>query len=574
MNSIYPLNDNDPEDDSGVQVSLGLQREPFSPEPADKDAFYPEQTRSQRLKLLHHLAPYGELLIVTGDPGSGKTTLMQQFVDRGHETWRLCVITAHQALYQGQLLEALAEGFSLQPRPADGDLDKLQLLKSHCVALKRKGLLPMVVIDDAHLLTADALGVLMQLLQSLDTHEKPLRIVLFAAPQLRELLSVPELEGLHERVSHTFNLPPFSEKETANYIQHRLKAAGAGGRELFTDAVITMIHKTSQGQPAKINELAKVVLANKAQGGDILQGVAGDKPKRASKGGQNIVPLGMALAILILVVLYLLHSINSPGPGGGGSQQAPIARNGGQETVPLPLPTDTAPAGPAGGGSAESQAGVPPADQGAGAAPSLGESEPSAMGGAAEDQPPAGEAPAMPSSPAASPPPASVPQTGAAQAPAEGAMAPSGSAGQASGTMAEPAPVKPVVKAPPAPTRPAAAPAKPASTAKAGGGIRDAAWVMAQDPKHFTMQVMATHTPANIDRFVKRRGLAAGDFARFQKIAGGKRWHVLIYGAFAGRGQAEARAKHLPAGLHGVKPWIRPFADVQASIRQFRQSHP
>ncbi|HKJ22375.1 MAG TPA: AAA family ATPase, partial [Gammaproteobacteria bacterium] len=124
MNSIYPLNENDPDQDSGVQVTLGLQREPFSPEPAAKEYFYAEQTRSQRLKLLHHLAPYGELLIVTGEPGSGKTTLLQQFVERAHDTWRLCVVTAHQQLDQDQLLDALMEGFGIQAQLGDGDMEK------------------------------------------------------------------------------------------------------------------------------------------------------------------------------------------------------------------------------------------------------------------------------------------------------------------------------------------------------------------------------------------------------------------------------------------------------------------
>lgn len=573
MNSIHPLNDNDADDESGVQVSLGLGREPFSPEPA-KEYFYAEQTRSQRLKLLHHLAPYGELLIVTGETGSGKTTLLEQFIERAHDTWRLCVIRAHQTLDRDEVLEALAEGFEIQARQGDGEADRLQQLKSHCVALKRKGLLPMVVVDDAHLLTAGALGVLMHLLQSLDTHEKPLRIVLFADPQVREIISAPELEGLQERISHTFNLPPFSEKETANYILHRLKVAGVGGADLFTDTVVAMIHKTSQGQPGKINELAKVVLANKSAGGADLKRAGGDKGGQPAKGGGNIVPLGLALAVLILVVLYLLHNANKP--PAGVSEQAPIARNGNQETVPLPLPENTAPA--AGGASGQlGQQAAPPSGQ----APTSGRGEPSggaAVGGIPVAPPSSATPPNGPDTGAGrqkAPEPAPPPSPSAAPAPAAGT-------GQVAGGT-EPAPAKPMAK--PAPPEPAAKAAPSGSVSKAAhsgapagtskpGGIRDADWLLAQDPKHFTMQVMATHTPANIDRFVHRRGLKAKDFARFQKVSKGKRWHVLIYGAFASRKQAEDRARHLPAAMHGVKPWIRPFADLQSDIRRYRQTKP
>lgn len=565
MNSIYPLNENDPDQDSGVQVTLGLQREPFSPEPAAKEYFYAEQTRSQRLKLLHHLAPYGELLIVTGEPGSGKTTLLQQFVERAHDTWRLCVVSAHRELDQAQLLDALMEGFAIQAQPGDGDMEKLQRLKSHCVALKRKSLLPMVVIDDAHLLGADALGALMQLLQTLDTHEKPLKIVLFAAPHLREAISIPELEALQERISHTFNLPPFSEKETANYIQHRLKVAGVGGQELFTDTVVAMIHKTSQGQPAKINELAKVVLANKAGGGASLQSLPDAKGGRDTKGWKGFIPLGLALSILILVVLYLLQNVNTP-PSSGVTEQAPIARNGDQETVPLSLPNNTAPAAPTDSGPGLQDQGAPFADQGA-MAPGRDE-----LAGPAGDTPPAPEAavpspaPSLPPGAGAPPEQSAAPKPAAAPPPTQGAAG-----GQAPAASHQAAPAE---SAPPKPAPAKVAKAAPTGGAKAGGGVKDAKWVLAQDPRHFTMQVMATHTPAGIDRFIHRRGLDAGDFAQFQKVSGGKRWHVLLYGRFASRQQAEAEAKHLPGALRGVKPWIRPLGDVQATIRQYQKTHP
>ena len=228
--------------DDEVTLSSGaVQREPFASMP-DKEFFYAEPTRAQRLKLLHHLAPYGELLIVTGEAGSGKTSLMEQFVSRAHASWRLCIIAAYGGLSKTHFLDALIDGFSIQAKQPGNDDEKLRQLKGHCASLKHSGLLPIVVIDDAHQLSRDDLSVLLRLLQSLDDSEKPLRVILFAAPQLREVISGSGLVGLQERITHTFNLLPLSEKETANYINHRLKVAGVSGEGLFTDTVVKMIH--------------------------------------------------------------------------------------------------------------------------------------------------------------------------------------------------------------------------------------------------------------------------------------------------------------------------------------------
>jgi DamX protein len=86
------------------------------------------------------------------------------------------------------------------------------------------------------------------------------------------------------------------------------------------------------------------------------------------------------------------------------------------------------------------------------------------------------------------------------------------------------------------------------------------------------MQLMATQRPATIAQFLHRPGLDAGDFARFQAVSRGQTWHVLVYGQFATRAAAAAKAKDLPASLHDIKPWIRSDGDVQAAIKVYRET--
>lgn len=589
MNSTQPLQQTIDDQDDGIQVTLGLRREPFAPQP-DKDFFYSEPTRAQRLKLLHHLAPYGEVLVVTGEAGSGKTALLQQFVERAHDSWRVCVITAHSQLGRGQLLDALMEGFAIPAKRPDTEQEKLEVVKNYCVSLKRNNLLPVAVIDDAHKLSRPALGVLLQLLQSLDDQEKPLRIVLFAAPQLRDATSAPDLHALQERITHTFNLPPLSEKETANYIAHRLGVAGMSGKDLFTETVIKMIHRTSQGLPGKINELARVVVANNATGGKSVENMPAFKASRKPGQQRNTIPLSIALAILVLLGIYYMNK-TSPPKGVGVEDR--IARNGTQQAVPLPLPggstvagataesappspmpvQEQAPAGataaaPAPGPDDTTAAQPPQAPAATGpslpAPPALASQAPaaSAANGGGNNTPAPSPAAMTGSAPVASAAPQTVPQVKAPAGPAAAAT-PAGSAPATGGEHAGAL----VAKVEPAP-----APAAAGAVKAPAGGVKNADWLLTQAPGHFTLQLMAVKQAASIDRFLHRPGLNARDFARFQTLSRGQTWNVLVYGQFATRDAAAAGATALPAALHNVKPWIRSNGDVQAAIKVFRET--
>lgn len=538
-------------DDAVAQDSDTAPREPFASMP-DKGFFYTEPTRAQRLKLLHHLAPYGELLIVTGEAGSGKTSLMEQFVSRAHDTWRLCVIAAYGGLSKGHFLDALIDGFSIQAERGETDEGKLQQLKGHCSSLKRNGLLPIVVIDDAHQLSREDLRVLLRLLQSLDDYEKPLRVILFAAPPLREVISGAEFGALQQRVTHTFNLLPLSEKETANYINHRLKVAGISGEGLFTDTVVKMIHRTSQGLPGKINELARVVLVNRnhAKQGKAEALLA---TKRTGKGGRiwNSLPFGIALGILGLAAILYFNRSSPP-----KAVEDHIARsNGAEALVPLSLPPDDA-----------------------------NESPQTATG--PDTSPPAVSAPV--------PVPASPPSAGAPKSTAQADIATTAEASAPPPPQEQPpeAPKQtppvatksaPAVKQPP-PPRAAAAPAKPkpaavaaappAAPPPAAGKVRDAAWVLAQDPAHYTLQLMASKQAAALDRIVRRPGVDPGEFAHFRLMSRGEAWHVLAYGQYPSRETAATEVNHLPAALHAFKPWIRSMGDLQAAIKLYQAQHP
>ncbi|NNG14309.1 MAG: ATP-binding protein, partial [Gammaproteobacteria bacterium] len=159
--------------------NLGLHTDPFSREIQD-EFFMLDAQRSQHINMLYHLAQNSELLlVVTGEPGSGKTSLLQHFIDMGDDTWRSCVVDANSMMNPEQLLIQIAEGFGLPQDSVNFD-NGIEMLKRRLVDMKRSELISILIIDDAHELPAASLTMLMKLSELSDENEGLLRIILFS----------------------------------------------------------------------------------------------------------------------------------------------------------------------------------------------------------------------------------------------------------------------------------------------------------------------------------------------------------------------------------------------------------
>jgi DamX protein len=107
-------------------------------------------------------------------------------------------------------------------------------------------------------------------------------------------------------------------------------------------------------------------------------------------------------------------------------------------------------------------------------------------------------------------------------------------------------------------------PATPVGDAR----LKDAKWVMRQNPEHFTLQLVTGLQQATIDRFIIKYQLSAESLAYFYSSRNGKNWHNLIYGTYPDRKSVNAALSQLPPKLAGVKPWIRQFSSIQREIAQ------
>jgi len=254
--------------DSFSQLSYlqkyGLTREPFAIDATSNqdDFFLLDSERSQRLNMLYHMCQNSELLlVVSGVKGSGKTSLLNKFIDMRTDNWRQCVINVTAMTNPDNLLIEIAEGFGL-PQDSVNFGSGLEMLQKRLTEMKRSELMPILIIDDAHELPTASLTILLKLSELSEADERLLRIVLFGEPAINDMFNAPELKEVKHRITHTLTMPALDEKQSIEYIQYRLSIAGLQNDSPFTTSQMKRIHRQANGVPGLINQFAQEILVN------------------------------------------------------------------------------------------------------------------------------------------------------------------------------------------------------------------------------------------------------------------------------------------------------------------------
>ncbi len=231
---------------------FGLARKPFSKTPDPEFLFHSRQ-HAEALARLSHALEERELAVLTGEVGTGKTTLSRALVDAFADRCRFSFVI-HPALPPAQLLGAVAEGFGLAPvrRKADA----FAALADHVARLDEEGVFAVVVVDEAQLLPGRAAFDELRLLTNLAADDRALvGLVLIGQPELRERVREKGGEAFAQRVGVAYHLGPLDLEETGSYIVHRLAVAGRT-EPLFDDAAVAALHRHSGGVPRRLNQLA------------------------------------------------------------------------------------------------------------------------------------------------------------------------------------------------------------------------------------------------------------------------------------------------------------------------------
>jgi len=246
--------------------NFGLTQDPFSIAPDPRFLFMSERHREALAHLLFGVAGKdnaaggtgGGFVLLTGDIGTGKTTICRCFLEQIPAGCHVAYIF-NPKLTVIELLQSICEEFHISVAPdialpptAKSYIDALNafLLQSHAA-----GQSCVLIIDEAQNLRGSVLEQL-RLLTNLETNErKLLQIVLIGQPELRTLLARPELEQLAQRVVARFHLDALNARETTHYIAHRLGVAGHTGALPFSPKALARIHQLAHGVPRRINLL-------------------------------------------------------------------------------------------------------------------------------------------------------------------------------------------------------------------------------------------------------------------------------------------------------------------------------
>lgn len=197
-------------------------------------------------------------VVITGEIGSGKTTLIESFLAELPETVVLAQINQTQ-LTPVEFLQALLVEFGFTPFRKK-KIELLAMLKDFMVEQYAAGKTLLLVIDEAQNLSRRVLEEL-RLLSGIESQkEKLLRIILAGQPELARKLDSPKLEQLSQRVRLRFHLGALSKRETKEYISHRLEVAGADGRQIIDDGAHDVIFRYSGGVPRLINVLCDTAM--------------------------------------------------------------------------------------------------------------------------------------------------------------------------------------------------------------------------------------------------------------------------------------------------------------------------
>ena len=197
-------------------------------------------------------------VVITGEIGCGKTTLIQKLLSELDESVVVAKIFQTQ-LDEVEFLQALLVEFGLNPFHAK-KVELIDMLNTCLLEQYMSGKQVVLVVDDAHNLSLKVLEEI-RMLSGLETRkEKILHVILVGQPPLNQLLDLPEMEQLLQRVRLRYHLKALNERELRDYVLHRLHVAGATDDTLFATETFPVIYEYTGGIPRLINTLCDMAL--------------------------------------------------------------------------------------------------------------------------------------------------------------------------------------------------------------------------------------------------------------------------------------------------------------------------
>lgn len=240
---------------------FGLKENPFNANPDPRYLYYTKEIEEALSGLQYGVQNRKGFITLTGEVGTGKTTLVNRLLDWLHNQRVRTAFLFNSRMNSSQLLDFILAEFGIVCESRSKS-QQLMKLNSWLLDRYRAGETAVVIIDEAQNLTYPVLEEI-RLLTNLETStEKLLQIVLSGQPELEERLKLPEVRQLRQRIMLRCKTTPLTKEQVSDYMMERLRIAGAGTEPIFSRPAIEAVHKYSVGIPRVINLLCEHSLIN------------------------------------------------------------------------------------------------------------------------------------------------------------------------------------------------------------------------------------------------------------------------------------------------------------------------
>jgi general secretion pathway protein A len=235
---------------------FGLLEAPFSITPDPRYLFLSARHAEALAHLVYGVSEAGGFIQLTGEVGTGKTTVVRSLLARELPGVEIALIL-NPRLNVKEFLQTLCQELKIRLTPARRGSVKalMDVIAERLLAAHAEGRRVALLIDEAHLLDREVLEQV-RLLTNIETPtRKLLQIILIGQPELRDLLARQDMRQVAQRITGRHHLQALSADETSAYVRHRLRVAGAGA-DIFTPSALSALHRASGGLPRLINVIA------------------------------------------------------------------------------------------------------------------------------------------------------------------------------------------------------------------------------------------------------------------------------------------------------------------------------